>query len=125
MTGENYMKKLAEKQTQIKELVPDSSKENGGRRMTKKINLLGVDITVNEVDVVCKEEPMRGVYNYLTATIKLDKNMPISMKNNVLIHELLHAMFDLLGYEDLRDDEQKVQAIATALNQLFHQDVFF
>ena len=93
--------------------------------MTKKIDLLGVDITVNEVDVVCKEEPMRGMYDYLAATIKLDQNMPISMKNNVLVHELLHAMFDLLGYEDLRDDEQKVQAIATALNQLFQQDVFF
>lgn len=93
--------------------------------MTKKINLLGIDITVNEVDVVCKEDPMRGMYDYLTATIKLDRNMPVSMKNNVLIHELLHAMFDLLGYEELRDDEQKVQAIATALNQLFQQDVFF
>lgn len=93
--------------------------------MTKKINLLGVDITVNEVDVVCKEEPMRGMYDYLTTTIKLDKNMPVSMKNNVLIHELLHATFDFLGYDELRDDEQKVQAMATALNQLFQQDVFF
>ena len=91
----------------------------------KTINLLGVDVKVREVDVVCKEEPMRGMYDYLTATITLDQNMPISMKNHVLIHELLHATFDFLGYDKLRDDEQKVQAISTAMNQLFQQDVFF
>lgn len=33
MTGENYLKNLADMQTQIKELVPDSLKENGERRM--------------------------------------------------------------------------------------------
>jgi hypothetical protein len=34
MTEENYLKKLADMQTQIKELVPDSLKENVERRMT-------------------------------------------------------------------------------------------
>lgn len=38
MTDENYMKKLADMQTQIKELVPDSLKENGERRMSDLIS---------------------------------------------------------------------------------------
>jgi Zn-dependent peptidase ImmA (M78 family) len=91
----------------------------------KTINLLGVEIAVKETDVVNKYEPRKGEYDYLTATITLDKNMTVSMKNNTLMHELLHAMFDLLGYDDLRDDEQKVQAIASALSELFQQEVFF
>lgn len=37
MTDENYLQKLADMQTQIKELVPDSLKENGERRMTEYI----------------------------------------------------------------------------------------
>ena len=90
-----------------------------------KINVLGVDVSVKEVDVVCKEDPMRGMYDYLTATITIDRNMPTTMKNNVLAHELLHAIFDMLGYEELRDDEQKVQSIATAIYQVFGQNVFF
>lgn len=91
----------------------------------KTINLLGVEIAIKETDVVNKLEPRKGEYDYLTATILLDKNMPVSMKNNTLMHELLHAMFDLLGYDDLRDDEQKVQAIASALSELFQQEVLY
>lgn len=91
----------------------------------KKINLLGVEIHVKEVDVVNKENPSKGDYNYLTATILLDKNMPVSMKNNTLVHELLHATFDLLGYDELRDDEQIVQALGSVLCQLFQQEVLY
>ena len=39
MTYENYLKKLADMQTQIKKLVPDSLKENGERR-TNDLNKL-------------------------------------------------------------------------------------
>ena len=35
MTDEIYSKKLADMQTQIKEIVPDLLKENGGRRMSE------------------------------------------------------------------------------------------
>ena len=42
------------------------------------------------------------------------------------MHEILHALFDLLGLEDLRDDESKIQSIATGIHQLFSsQQVFF
>ena len=93
--------------------------------MIKKINILGVEYAVQEVDVVCKDDPRRGEVNYLTNIIKLDKEMPTSLKNQVLMHEVLHAMFDLLGMSDLRDDEPRIQAIATAIHQIFStQNIF-
>ena len=93
--------------------------------MARTLNILGVEYTVQEVDVVCKEDPRRGEVNFLTNTIKLDKNMPDSLKNRTLTHEILHAMFDSLGMYDLRDDESRIQAIATAIHQIFSsQDVF-
>ena len=35
------------------------------------------------------------------------------------MHEILHAVFDLLGMEELAENEKAVQSIATALHQVF------
>jgi len=85
----------------------------------KEINILGVTYTVEEVDTVNKTRPRRGEINYLTNEIKIDKNMPASLKEQVLMHEILHAVFDLIGLDKLSEDEKKVQSIATALHHVF------
>jgi Zn-dependent peptidase ImmA (M78 family) len=93
--------------------------------MPKEINILGVVYTVEEVDTVNKTDPRRGEINYLTNIIKIDKNMPSSLKEQVLMHEILHAVFDLLGLDKLAEDEKKVQSIATALHQIFSAQSIF
>lgn len=93
--------------------------------MISKINILGVEYTVQEVEVVNKEEPRRGEVNLLTNIIKLDKEMPLSLKNQTLMHEILHAVFDLLGMDDLSNDESKVQAIAVAIYYIFSTQKIF
>ena len=45
--------------------------------------------------------------------------MPASLKEQVLMHEILHAVFDLIGLDKLSEDEKKVQSIATALHHVF------
>lgn len=45
--------------------------------MIKKINILGVEYTVLEVEVVNKEEPRKGEINFLTNEIRIDRQMPI------------------------------------------------
>ena len=87
--------------------------------MIKQINILGVSYTIEEVDTVNKTNPRRGEINYLTNEIKTDKNMPASLKEQVLMHEILHAVFDLIGLDKLSEDEKKVQSIATALHHVF------
>lgn len=90
------------------------------------INILGVMYTVEEVDTVNKTDPRKGEIDYLTNEIKIDKYMPQSLKEQVLMHEILHATFDLLGMDELAEDEKKVQCIATALHQIFTaQAIFF
>lgn len=93
--------------------------------MIKRINILGVVYEIEEVEVVNKSEPRRGEINYLTGEIKLDKNMPLTLKEQVLTHEILHAVFDLLGLDKLAEDEKKVQSIATALHQVFSTQTIF
>ena len=91
----------------------------------KEINILGVTYTVEEVEVVNKAEPRKGEINFLTGEIKIDRNMPSSLKKQVLMHEILHATFDLLGLNELAEDEEKVQSIATALHQIFTSQTIF
>lgn len=93
--------------------------------MNKKINILGVIYEVQEVDVVNKVEPRRGEINYLTNVIRIDKNMPETLKEQVLMHEILHAVFDLIGLDELGEDEEKVQSIATALHHVFATQTIF
>ena len=91
----------------------------------KEINILGVVYTIEEVEVVNKSEPRRGEINFLTNEIRIDKNMPQSLKEQVLMHEILHATFDLLGFSELAEDEEKVQSIATALHQILTTQTIF
>lgn len=92
---------------------------------SRELNILGVIYMVKEVDTVNKTDPRRGEINYLTNEIRIDKNMPKSLKEQVLMHEILHAVFDLLGLDELAEDEEKVQSIATALHHVFSTQTIF
>lgn len=93
--------------------------------MPKEVNILGVIYQVKEVDTVNKTDPRRGEINYLTNEIKIDKNMPKTLKEQVLMHEIMHAVFDLLGLYELGENEEKVQSIATALHHVFTSQTIF
>lgn len=93
--------------------------------MIKEINILGVVYQVNEVDVVNKEELRRGEINYMSNEIRIDRNLVQSAKEQTLMHEILHAVFDLLGLDELNADENKVQGIATALHHVFTSQAIF
>lgn len=98
---------------------------NSENECVRKINVLGVTYTIKEVEVVNKAEARKGEIDYLTNEIKIDKSMPPSLKNQVLMHEILHAALDLLGHSELAEDEEKVQSIATALHQIFTTQTIF
>lgn len=93
--------------------------------MIKEINILGVVYQVSEVDVVNREELRRGEINYMTNEIRIDRNLVQSAKEQTLMHEILHAVFDLLGLDELNADENKVQGIATALHHVLTSQAIF
>ena len=75
--------------------------------------------------MVNKFEPRKGEVNFVECVIRIDKSLPLQLKRQVLMHEVLHAIFDLLGMGDLCQDENKVQSIATALHQVFSEQTIF
>lgn len=81
----------------------------------KSIDILGIDYKVKEVECVSKEELRKGQINFLTNEILIDKTMTAQNKRITLIHEIIHGITEALGMQDLCEDENRVQALATAL----------
>lgn len=87
-----------------------------------ELNILGVTYKVMEVDVVDKREFKFGEIDFITNEIRIDRNLPKTLKNQTLMHEILHAIFQLLGMEK---EESEVQSLATALHQVFTAQTIF
>lgn len=87
--------------------------------LPETVNILGITYKVIEVDVVNKNEPRFGELNFATSEIRIDQELPDEKKIQVLMHEILHGIFDGLGMEELCKDERSVQSIATALCCIF------
>ncbi len=85
--------------------------------MLKEIKIMGIPFKVIEKAVVCKGDSglTRGVINFSNDTIEIDEELSPERKEQVLIHEVIHAIFDLIGDEDLVKDEKTVQSLSTAL----------
>ncbi len=80
----------------------------------REIDILGIKYIVKEVECVSKNELNKGEIHYLTNEILIDKTMTDQNKSIVLIHEIIHAITDLMGMPNLCCDEEKVQGLATA-----------
>lgn len=93
--------------------------------LIKEINILGIVYKVEEVQVVCKKIPRIGEINYMTQVIKIDSTLSEERKKQVLIRETLHGVLELLGLDEINDDEKVVQSIATALYQVFSTQAIF
>ena len=81
----------------------------------KKIKLMATTYDVEEVEQIDKYQRLLGQIAYTDQIIKIDKNISEDMKKEVLIHEIFHGVLEKLGYNDLNEDEQKVQSIASTL----------
>lgn len=91
---------------------------------SRKLIIFGVTYDIQKVEVVNKFNPAHGEIDFINCIIKIDKNLPTDLKNQTLLHECLHGIFDLLGYYEDSENEQKVQSIATALHLLFKSPDF-
>ncbi len=94
-------------------------------KLPEKVNLLGINYKIEEVEVVNKNTPCDGEINYQSLEIRIDKGLADEKKAQVLMHEILHGLFESLGLAELRDDEKAVQSLATALYHLFSTQTIF
>lgn len=90
--------------------------------LPKELRILGLTYRIEEVECVNKISAEKGEINFLTHEIKIDKSMPQDLKEQTLLHEVIHAVFDSLGMYELNDDERTVQSLATALYSTFKEN---
>ena len=78
-------------------------------KLPKKLYICGIKFEIVEKPVICKGDAG------LNDTIEIDSELSDDRKVQVLIHECLHAIFDLSGNTEICTDEKAVQSIATAV----------
>lgn len=84
-----------------------------------KVNICGMPHKVVECEDRFNSDCHFGMIDHLTCEIRINKDMTEENKKETLCHEMVHGIFIHLGYSNLSNDEQLVQALANAIYQGF------
>lgn len=85
-----------------------------------QVNVAGIEYTVQYQEGLLKTHNLMGQVLYPESTIEIDSSMSQSKKEQVFVHELVHAMFNEAGYEE--QDEEMVNRLAIVLYQVLKQN---
>lgn len=94
------------------------------KEKNKTINILGLTYTIEEVEQVDKNQRMFGEVDYVTQTIKIEKGLTKEKKVNVLIHEVLHAIFERLNFQKENENEHLIDCLTLAIYQILNDNAF-
>lgn len=83
------------------------------------VNICGIPHEVIETEDKFNVDCHLGQIDYKDLTIKINKDMHIIEKYETICHEMVHGILVHLGYNDLSNDEQFVQALGNAIYQGF------
>ena len=84
------------------------------------ITICGIPYTVIECgDSFNADAKHFGNVDFLKAEIRINKDMTEAVKQETLVHEIVHAVLVHIGRADLSEDETFVQSFANAINQTF------
>ncbi|MDF1510585.1 ImmA/IrrE family metallo-endopeptidase [Robertmurraya sp. DFI.2.37] len=82
----------------------------------EKVNVAGIEYSVKNVKGLSNNHDKMGVVRYGTAEIELDADMSQERKEQVFVHEMLHACFFEAGYTE--QDEDAINRVSAILYQV-------
>ncbi|MCY9083673.1 ImmA/IrrE family metallo-endopeptidase [Bacillus inaquosorum] len=82
----------------------------------------GVDYSVETVPELNRLYNLWGQVTYQDTNIQIDKGLSLSRVNNVLIHEITHAIFHEAGF--MEQDEEMINRVASVLTQVLRDNDF-
>lgn len=114
----NVIANLARKVTELERKLDDNVTLDERTQPTAipqylTFDIAGTKYTVKEVDGLRSKYNLYGQVTYYDGRIEVDSNMSNDKTNEVIIHELLHAMLHAAGYDD--QDEELVRRLGTVL----------
>ncbi|MFE8697970.1 ImmA/IrrE family metallo-endopeptidase [Cytobacillus sp. FJAT-53684] len=89
----------------------------------EKVNVAGIEYSVMEVKGLANKHEKMGCVRYGPAEIELDAEMSQERKEQVFVHELLHACFFEAGYTE--QDEDAVNRVSAVLYQVLKDNQFY
>ena len=88
--------------------------------MDEVVKVLSQEYVIKHVDVIDKDTTVLGMINHIENTIYIKNNLPPEKEKVTLIHEILHAIFEQLGFDDEHDNEHLIKSLSTAIYQVLH-----
>lgn len=85
---------------------------------TKKVNICGIDFTVEEVPPNARDDTFMGRSDIVACRISINSDMPEQQKQLTLIHEVLHCILDNHSFAKESNDEVLVSTLAAELYRL-------
>lgn len=84
-----------------------------------RVNICGIPHDVVECEDKFDMDYHFGQIQYPKGEIRINKDLSDEIKNEAMCHEMVHGILVHLGYNDLSQDEQFVQAMGNAISQGF------
>lgn len=88
--------------------------------LPNKVNVVEIEYTVKEVKGLENNHNKMGCIRYGSAEIELDADMSLERKEQVFVHEMLHACFFEAGYID--QDEDVINRVGAILYQVIKEN---
>ena len=90
--------------------------------IVENIKILGEIFEVTEVDVIEEDFNILGQVNHTKNVIYLKSDLPDDKKKVTLIHEILHVIFEELGFVNEHDNEHLVKSLSESIYQVFTEN---
>jgi Zn-dependent peptidase ImmA (M78 family) len=81
----------------------------------KEVKVAGISYSVEEIDKLKERYDLLGQILYQRGLIQIDSELPKDRKEQVFVHELLHACFYEAGIEE--HDEDMINRVGIVLYQ--------
>jgi hypothetical protein len=85
-------------------------------QIPSKVKILGITYDIEEVDVINREIFRLGEINYVSSKIKILSDLSVEKKEETLLHEIYHGIFNALEMD--YHDEVTIQKLAAVLHQI-------
>jgi hypothetical protein len=86
----------------------------------KQVKILGMPYEIEEVEYISREELKLAQIDYLHQKILVLSDLGKQKKEQALMHEILHGIFNALGLD--YTDEENIQRIACVLHQVITEN---
>lgn len=94
--------------------------------MKGNIKVLSQEYKIQEVPVISQGDSYAGFIDHFENTIFLCSTLNKDKKEVTLLHEILHAIFSQLGFDEEHDNEHLINSLANSVYQVLmdNKDLF-